>query len=174
MAATEGAGHEHGPVAPGRVLAYVAGFGAAALVLSPLLTRPADSFPVSTYPMFARRPGILVLYSVVAAASDGSEQRLSPGLVGSGEVLQTKALIARSVELGPAAMAELCQNTAERVAASMPEARVRYVDIVRRNYDPVAYFVSGPTPISQERLFRCGIPEPAAAPVPPATPVAKP
>jgi hypothetical protein len=158
MGATEGAARGFGAIAQGRVLAYVAGFGATALVLSPLLTGTADSFPVSTYPMFARRPGMLVLYSVLVTASDGSEQRLSPSVVGSGEVLQTKALIARSVELGPAAMAELCQGTAERARAATPEAPDGYVDIVRRNYDPIAYFVSGPLPVDQERLFRCALP----------------
>jgi hypothetical protein len=32
------------------------------------------------------------------------------------------------------------------------------VEIVRRRYDPIAYFVTGPEPIEQERLQTCKLP----------------
>jgi hypothetical protein len=142
---------------------YVIGLGATALVLSPLVTGAADSFPISTYPMFASPRGQPVLYAVVGRTGDGSERRLEPALVGSKEVLQTKVLIDRSVEGGQATMAELCHATAARVAA-MPSARaLRSVEIVSRRYDPISYFSSGPTPIEQTRLFHCKVPaEPAS------------
>jgi hypothetical protein len=58
-------------------------------------------------------------------------------------------------------MQALCRTIAERVAAS-PEAReLRSVEIVRRRYDPIAYFVSGPEPLEQERLDSCKLPKPA-------------
>jgi hypothetical protein len=131
-------------------------------VLSPLVSGAADSFPISTYPMFARARGHTTLYAVIATTRDGVERRVSAALVGSTEVLQTKVLIQQSVERGPRAMAELCRATANRVAASTEGDRLVFVDIVRRRYDPIAYFVSGPAPIEQERIFRCSINRPSA------------
>jgi hypothetical protein len=141
-----------------RGVAYLAGLGATAAVLSPLVSGATDSFPISTYPMFARAPGQPTLFAVVATAADGVEQSLPPELVGSSEVLQAKVLIQRSVQRGPQAMAELCEATAARVAASDRTGGLRFVDIVRRRYDPVAYFVTSTEPIERERIFRCPIP----------------
>jgi hypothetical protein len=141
-----------------RARAYVLAFGATATVLSPLVTEPADSFPISTFPMFARAPGTPTLHAVLGIAPDGSEQRLAPALVASGEVLQTKVMIERTVERGNAAMAELCRAIANRVAASEATPTLSYIEFVRRRYDPVAYFVSGPQPLEQERLLRCPVP----------------
>jgi hypothetical protein len=134
------------------------GLAATAAVLSPLLTRADDSFPISTYPMFARPRGQPTLYAAVARAADGSERRLAPTLIGSAEVLQAKVLIARSVEQGPAATQQLCQGIAARIAATASSAELRGVEIVRRRYDPIAYFVSGPAPLEQEILQRCPVP----------------
>ncbi len=141
-----------------RLVAYLVGLGATAAVLSPLASGAADSFPISTYTMFASPRGQPTMFSVVAQAVDGSEQRLPPALVGSSEVLQTKVLIQRSVEAGPDAMAGLCRAIAERIAASPEGNALRHVDIVRRRYDPIAYFVTGPEPLEQERLLRCSVP----------------
>jgi hypothetical protein len=144
-----------------RCIGLAVGLGATAAVLSPLATMDADSFPISSYPMFARPRGQPTLFAAIARAADGSERRLPPSAVGSSEVLQTKVLIQRSVEQGPQAMQALCRTIAERVAAS-PEAReLRSVEIVRRRYDPIAYFVSGPEPLEQERLDSCKLPKPA-------------
>jgi hypothetical protein len=141
-----------------RAFGYVIGLGTTALVLSPLVTGAADSFPISTFPMFASKRGQPVLYAVIGRAGDGSERRLEPALVGSKEVLQAKVLIDRSVAGGEATMAELCQATAARVAA-LPSARaVRSVEIVSRRYDPIEYFSSGPTPLEQTQLFHCRVP----------------
>jgi hypothetical protein len=141
-----------------RALGYCAGLGALVAVLSPLMTASADSFPISTYPMFAESRGLLTLEAVVGVSKAGGERRLPPAVVASAEVLQTKVMIAETVARGPAAMAELCAAVAQRVAARAGDADLAFVDIVRRTYDPVAYFASAPTPISAERLHRCGVP----------------
>lgn len=141
-----------------RCFAYVAGWGATAAVLSPLLSDSADSFPISTYPMFARSPGQPTLYAMLATSGDGTERTLTPELVGSTEVLQAKVMIQRSVQRGQVAMSELCQATAARVAASGGEEGLSFVEIVRRRYDPIAYFVSRAAPLEQERIFRCPVP----------------
>lgn len=142
-------------------LGVAVGVATAAAVLSPLGSMHDDSFPLSSYPMFARPRGQPTLYAVVARASDGSERRLAPSWLGSSEVLQAKVLIQRSVERGPEATRALCRSVAERIAAAPDTNDLRSVEIVRRRYDPVAYFVAGPQPLEQERLERCPVPRPA-------------
>ena len=56
----------------------VVGLGATLAVLWPLTAMDQDSFPISSYPMFARPRGQPTLYAVVGRASDGSEVRLPP------------------------------------------------------------------------------------------------
>jgi hypothetical protein len=142
-----------------RAAAALIGLATAAVVLSPLADMDNDSFPISSYPMFARPRGQPTLYAVTGRRRDGSELRLPAEVIGSTEVLQTKVLIQRSVDRGPDAMRELCRGVAGRVAQSP----ARYgspasIEIVRRRYDPIAYFERGPEPIEQERLMHCKVP----------------
>jgi hypothetical protein len=146
-----------------RLAAVSVGLGTLLAVLSPLGAMDDDSFPISSYPMFARPRGQPTLYAVTARDQDGSERRLPAEMVGSSEVLQTKVLIQRSVEQGPEAMAELCRATADRVSRSPELGTLRSIEIVRRRFDPIGYFVDGPKPIEQERLFSCKVPRAHAA-----------
>jgi hypothetical protein len=146
-----------------RGVALVVGLGTSLAVLSPLVAMDGDSFPISSYPMFARPRGQPTLYAAVGRAADGSEHRLPASAIGSSEVLQTKVLIQRSVERGPEATLALCQSIAQRIAGSPWAAALRSVEIVRRRYDPIAYFVTGPEPIEQERLQTCKLPSARAA-----------
>ncbi|MEY2931282.1 MAG: hypothetical protein RL033_2031 [Pseudomonadota bacterium] len=141
-----------------RCLAYVVGLGLPVAVLSPIWSGAPDSFPLSTYPMFARPRGQPTLHMLVGLAADGSERRLSPELVGSKEVLQAKVLIQRSVDEGAEAMAQLCQSTAARVAQDAAFRELQALAIVARRYDPVDYFVNGPSPLEQQILVRCDVP----------------
>jgi hypothetical protein len=145
-----------------RCWAYLVALVATATVLSPLRSSARDSFPLSTYPMFARERGTPTLFAVVAITADGKEQSVPASLVASGEVLQTKVLIQRTVERGPAAVQELCVSTAEKLRRE-PNAALTSVEVVRRRYDPIAYFETGPNPIERELLFRCPIPRKSAA-----------
>lgn len=147
-----------------RVWGVAAGVGVAAAVLSPLLSG-GDSFPLSNYPMFARSRGQPTLYAAVGRDAAGGERRLPPSALGSSEVLQAKVLIQRSVQQGPRAVQALCRSIAERLAAA-GERELREVEIVRRRYDPIAYFATGPEPLEQERLHRCAL----SAPTEPASP----
>ncbi len=146
-----------------RWFAVLVGLGATTAVLSPLWGVEGDSFPISSYPMFARPRGQPTLYAVLGRARGGAELRLPPEVVGSSEVLQTKVLIQRSVEQGPEAMGELCRGVASRVAASPEKYGASSIEIVRRRYDPIAYFERGPEPIEQERLMTCKVPRPRSA-----------
>lgn len=141
-----------------RCLAYAVGLGLPVAVLSPIWSGAPDSFPLSTYPMFAQPRGQPTLHTLVGVTADGSERRLSPELVGSKEVLQAKVLIQRSVAEGSEAMAQLCESTAARVAQDVAFRELRALAIVARRYDPVGYFVNGPSPIEQQILVRCEVP----------------
>jgi hypothetical protein len=141
-------------------LGVAVGVAATAAVLSPLASMQDDSFPISSYPMFARPRGQPTLYTVIARAGDGSERHLAPSWLGSSEVLQAKVLIQRSVERGPEATRALCRSVAERIATAPDANDLRSVEVVRRRYDPVAYFVAGPEPLEQERLERCPVRRP--------------
>jgi hypothetical protein len=144
--------------APGqRWLAYLVGVGLPLAVLSPSWSGLPDSFPLSTYPMFARSRGQPTLHTMVGLAADGSERRLPPELVGTKEVLQAKVLIQRSVAAGPAAMSELCLSAAARAAESPQHRELEVLSIVARRYDPIDYFVKGPVPLERETLLRCKI-----------------
>ena len=147
-----------------RLCAYLLGLGMPAAVLAPLLSGASDSFPLSTYPMFAQSRGELTLYSMVALDGDGHEERLPPPLLGTKEVLQAKVLIERSVDGGPDTMAQLCSDAAARVAAAPDFATVRRLAIVQRRYDPIAYFVESPTPLAEQRIYECALPARGAQP----------
>jgi len=139
-----------------RAVAYAVALLAVGAVLWPLRPGTRDSFPLSSYPMFAQSRGTPTLFAVVATTAAGEERSIPAALVASGEVLQTKVLIQRTVERGPAAMGELCQRTAAKLAPNA-DTELAHVDVVRRRYDPIGYFVSGPEPIERELLFRCPI-----------------
>src|SRR6476620_1973554 len=121
-----------------RLRAYLLGLGMPAAVLVPFLSGAGDSFPLSTYPMFAQPRGELTLYSMVALNADGHAERLPPPLLGTKEVLQAKVLIQRSVDGGPDTMAQLCSDAAARVAAAPGFPGARALAIVQRRYDPIA------------------------------------
>jgi hypothetical protein len=149
---------------PRRLLGLFIGAGATLAVVSPLFEdADRDSFPISSYPMFARPRGQPTLFAAVGRDVTGNESRLPGSVLGSSEVLQTKVLIERSVQGGPRAMQTLCNSIAERVAASSDAGRVRSIELVRRRYDPIGYFVSGPSPIDQERLMSCTVPRASGA-----------
>lgn len=145
-----------------RVRGYAVTLSAAAAVLWPLLSGSADSFPLSTYPMFAGARGQPTLHAVLGATAAGDRSSLPAELVASGEVLQTKVLIQRTVAQGPGAMAQLCRRTAARVSAEGLTG-LSFVDIVRRRYDPLDYFENGRLPLEESLLFRCPVPPAAPA-----------
>lgn len=137
-------------------LSYAVAIGAIAITLSPLLPGSVDSFPLSTYPMFARPRDELTLHALIAIAPDGSEQPIGPELLAGGEVLQAKALIQNSVARGPRAMAELCELALQRLAAGPEPRRGISVQLVRQRYRPLDYFLGERRPLERHSLQRCG------------------
>lgn len=131
-----------------RWVAAVVSAAVLACVLLPL-SWPAtrDSFPLSNYPMFARERRSATLHAVYAVAVDrgGDRHWVPPHLVGSREVLQTRALLERAALRGPKALRALCRSIAGRIAATDGGelAGAVTVRIVRGKHDSIAYFERG-------------------------------
>lgn len=97
----------------------------AAAVLSPGLRDPhADSYPLSTYPMFGSLRSAQASIDTVVGVTESAEiERLSPELIsGSDEVILAAATVSDAVDRG--FTERLCSEVAARIAATRP-ARTR-------------------------------------------------
>jgi hypothetical protein len=123
-----------------------------------------DSFPLSTYPMFAAARGRPQLAQMVGLDATGKLVRLNPELLGSSEVLQAKALVERAANAGPRQRAAFCKTVAARVRRAEEQAsepRLEQLELTRGRFDPIAYFTITPEPLEREVLYRCDV-HPAA------------
>ncbi|MDB4976031.1 MAG: hypothetical protein JWN48_4372 [Myxococcaceae bacterium] len=144
-----------------RALAYGVGLGFLALVAAPGFGSPDDdSYPLSTYPMFARARGKPWLDFVEGLDAKGEAVHLEPRLVASDEVMQAAASVRRAVAGGPLTLAPFCEDIAARVARSPAHTEVLAVRIVGARFDPLRYFVEGPTPEERLEHFRCPVARP--------------
>jgi len=139
-----------------RLLGAVVSITAIALVLAPLARDPirGDSFPLSTYPMFAfERPTHQMFTYAVGWTADGARRTLRPGHVANHEVMQAFMTFAAtpSREL-PA----LCVRIAARVAADDELADVARVEIVRATHDAVALLLRGERG-AERKLAECEV-----------------
>lgn len=144
-----------------RALAYGIGLSVVAAVIAPVFADASyDSYPFSTYPMFARRRIKPLLYFVEGAPRRGAPVRLPPEFVANEEVMQAAASVRRAVEGGPDAMERLCERVARRVTESGREEHrgVRRVRIVGARFDPLTYFTVEPVPEERTELFTCKVP----------------
>jgi hypothetical protein len=93
------------------------------------------------------------------AIGTGADHRtfLAPSLVGSGEVLQARALIARAVSAGRDAQDDLCRRIAARVAADPAHERVTQVALVQGAHDAIDLLVHGVLG-SEHEWVRCDVP----------------
>jgi hypothetical protein len=132
------------------------------LVCSPALRDPPrDSFPLSDYPMFSHgRPDpFMTLTHAVGITPDGRAVPLPPLVAADNrEVLQAMMTISSSVHGGRGAV--FCEEVAARVRASDDTdlADVTAVAIVTSRYDAIAYFETGPEPLSRQVHVRCAVP----------------
>lgn len=120
------------------------------MVLSPVVREPTnDTYPLSTYPMFARdRGAIHTIATAVERRDDGSVSRLSPELIaGTDEVILAAVTAARSVAGGAAA--ELCAEIAARLGPG------RRVEVRRETVDVVALIAADAPPLRVEIEASC-------------------
>lgn len=141
-----------------RLLAYGVGLGMVALVAAPGFGDPAaDTYPLSTYPMFARPRGKPLL-SFVEGATPNNTVRLPPELIAHDEIMQAVVTVRRAVQAGPEALRQLCTRIAANVVSAPAYDDVYEVRIVSARFDPVGYFTAGPTPEERMEHFRCAVP----------------
>ena len=125
---------------------------AALLVLAPLLRAPRDdTYPLSTYPMFATdRGSVHAIPTAVEIADDGSVVRLSPSLIaGTDEVVLASVTVARAVRRGEADA--LCSEILARVGPG------RRLEVRSETIDVVAHVVEGANPSAVTVHAECGV-----------------
>jgi hypothetical protein len=146
------------PPSGSRALGAVVSIALIAATLYPVTLHPYDdSFPLSTYPMFAspRKTTIDINYVVGFSQRGDVRWHVPPSVIGSSEVLQAKQIVDRAVGGGPPKMRELCERIARRVRAGRSD--IAYVAIVFGRHDAVDYLVRGVRGTERE-LHRCTVP----------------
>ncbi|MBZ5715095.1 hypothetical protein [Nannocystis pusilla] len=133
------------------------------LSLSPML-RPLgyDSFPFSSFPMFAhgRKDAVTSVHRALAVLPDGTPVALPPRALGSDEVLQADATLRHAIRGGKKASARLCRAVARRVAGDPALATAVAVELVTERHDAIAWFAGERTPLSPpRRRARCKLPK---------------
>lgn len=128
-----------------------------AATLSPVLRAPwEDSFPLSTYPMFAfARPTQLTMDYALGVTAAGEPRSLTPRLLGTGEVMQAYTVIATAK--AKRQLPALCREIAARVAEDDDFDGVVAVRIVSGTHDAVEYLVRRHEGREAE-LTRCPVP----------------
>ncbi|MEM7140633.1 MAG: hypothetical protein AAF548_06320 [Actinomycetota bacterium] len=127
---------------PGRSR-LLAALVAAAVVLSPLLREPrSDTYPLSTYPMFASDRGAQHrIATAVERIDEVTVRRLSPHLIaGTDEVILASVTVQRAIRDDEADA--LCEEIAARLGAGrLVEVRVEtvnVVDVIARDAEPIS------------------------------------
>ncbi|HEU0030022.1 MAG TPA: hypothetical protein VFQ53_05275 [Kofleriaceae bacterium] len=116
-----------------------------ALAVSPVARAPRDDgFPLSTYPMFAgNRSSELVLSYAFGETATGERRAIAPRLLGTGEVMQARALLDAAAVGTPAQRLVLCDAIASRVAGDGALADVIRIRIVTGTHDAIALLADG-------------------------------
>jgi len=142
----------------GRVLAAAVSIAMIGAVLEPLVRDPYDDgFPLSTYPMFASKRATVLTFSYALGVGRAGERiTLTPGLIGSGEVLQAMRVLDNAVSRGRREMTTLCEAIAARVAADSAWDSVMAVRLVTGTHDALDYLDAGKIGNEAERL-RCPV-----------------
>jgi hypothetical protein len=133
---------------------------AVSLVLAGVVALPlvgvvrSDSFPVSTYPMFAGARGSVVsLPSAVAIGPDGQRDRLPPGLVAGEQVIQAFETLRQAIRGGADRTDALCA----RIASRLDPEHAASVEIVTERFDAISYFAGEREPLASQVHARCDV-----------------
>lgn len=120
-----------------------------------------DSFPWSTFPMFAhgRPTAITHVDQLLAVSSDRSARPIPPRLVANDEVLQAAATLRSTIRRGKKATRALCRQVAARLADDPAWSDIVRIDFVTRKFDALQYFAGDQTPLGKPKLrAKCKIP----------------
>jgi hypothetical protein len=141
-----------------RVIAVTWGLGVVLVAASPLLRNPLDDgFPLSTFPMFAEPLEQPMFYSAEGVRPDRSRVMVAPELIANGAAMQSVQTLQSAHAQGLQTLRQLCERIAKQVPQDATLRQVKRIEIVRTQYDPVAYFVSGPEPLEREVLHKCRV-----------------
>lgn len=124
------------------IFAVVVTLVVALVIVSPALSsKPKDGYPLSTYPMFAWEMKRVASVEHAVYFREGSTEAVpvAPRFVGTDEVLQARATIARAIRRGAERQAEVCAEIAGRLAKD-GSTGARIVELRTGTYDAVAYF----------------------------------
>lgn len=141
-----------------RVPAAILSIALLALTLSPLVRDPVDDgYPLSTYPMFAwKRPTKLTMTYPIGETAAGERRYLLPRIVGSGEVLQARAIVERAAAKGGRDLKQLCERIAANVARAPRFADVVRIRVLSGTHESIEFLVDGKLGIEHERT-RCEV-----------------
>ena len=141
-----------------RGLAFGWGLGVAVVAASPLLRSPLnDGYPLSTFPMFAEPLEKPSFYSAEGVRPDSSRVMIPAELIAHGAAMQSVQALQDAHARGAQTLRQMCERIAKQVPRHASLQNVQRVELVTAQYDPVAYFVSGPAPIGREVLQKCRV-----------------
>ncbi len=114
-----------------------------------------DSFPLSPYPMFARKKTSPTLVMDYALAFDGKGKQsfVAPSYIGSGEVLQARALIHGAISRGGNEASSFCKLVLNRVRED--DKDIVELRFVRGTHDSVAYLQGDQSKSVERNLVTC-------------------
>jgi hypothetical protein len=114
----------------------------------------ADSFPLSTYPMFSgRKSAEATITHAIGFTPQGERVVLPPEAVANNEVVQAFETLRQAVRQGPEAIAALCETAAGWAADHEPD--VAEVQVTSDTYDALRYFEGDEEPISSVVHAEC-------------------
>jgi hypothetical protein len=116
-----------------------------------------DSFPLSTFPMFASKRTSSETVDTAVAVADQRVWRLDPQRIGgTDEVIQAAATVSDAIAAGHAD--RLCAEIARRVSTAGPREATA-VEVVTEQYDSIGWFAGDRTPLARVVHAHCPIPE---------------
>ena len=145
-----------------RLRAYLITTLLAGAVAAPLFgILRSDSFPISTYPMFASaRASEVAISHALAVRTDGERRPLPPSAVANAEVIQAFETVRQALRQGPEATQALCDRIAAGLAHSGGQGGTKRVEIVTDRFDAVSYFKGDTQPLASTVHAQCEVRSP--------------
>lgn len=118
----------------------------------------ADSYPLSTYPMFARPKAKTSIAFAEGIDDKGHATRLGPELVANGEVMQAAHALHRAIRGGQERLAQVCTRIAGGVVSDSRLVSIVRIRLAEGQFDSVGYFIGASEPESRTIHFECDVP----------------
>jgi hypothetical protein len=132
-------------VTASRVIGALVSIAAIVVVTAPVACDPrrSDSFPLSTYPMFASKRDLTQRFEyAVGVTADGERRRIRPRHVAAtGEVMDARTTMTDAVS--KRRLPDLCARIAGSVARDRRLADVVRIELVRGTHHAIDYLARG-------------------------------